>query len=163
MPLVTNIDLAAHLDIPAVDIPLEDPAMLSPAPPMTETTASAEPALLTPADSGLTPASPAARSDVSSAEPEVSVPTETLTAADTPPYVEAEIRSDPESTGPPSPVPERQTTEQRAEEGLASETVGSAETEEDVADADKEEEMPSESLNLDEEEDEGILVSSQDF
>lgn len=151
MPLVTSIDLAAQLDIPAVDIPLEDPTMLSPAPPMTETTASAEPALHTPADSGPTPVSPPARSDVSSPEPEVSVPTETLTAADTPPYVEAEIRSDPESTGPPSPVPERQEPEQRAEEGSAPETVGSAETEDD---ADKEEEIPSESLNLDEEEDE---------
>ncbi|MEQ2242376.1 hypothetical protein ILYODFUR_035307, partial [Ilyodon furcidens] len=160
MPLVTSIDLVAQLDLPAVDILLAEPTSSSPAPHMTETTASAEPVLHTPADSGPMPASPAAGSNDSSTEPKVNVTTETLTAAESPPHVVDEISFGPESTGPPSPVPERLKTEHQAGTGPAPETAGSAETEEELDDAEKEEEIQSESLNLDEEE-EGMFVSSQ--
>ncbi|XP_014843235.1 PREDICTED: pre-B-cell leukemia transcription factor-interacting protein 1-like isoform X2 [Poecilia mexicana] len=139
MPLVGSIDLAAQLDIPA-DVLLADPAV---SPPHT-TDASAEAALHTPADSEPTPASAVARSDVWSSEPEVTVPTETLTAAEPPPHVEAEVSF---AAEPPSPVPERPKTRGSPDP----ETVGSAEAEEGVADAEREEEMPSESQNVDEE------------
>ncbi|MEQ2277758.1 hypothetical protein XENORESO_007150 [Xenotaenia resolanae] len=160
MPLVTSIDLVAQLDLPAVDILLAEPTSSSPAPHMTETTASAEPVLHTPADSGPMPASPAAGTNDLSTEPKVNVTTETLTAAESPPHVVDEISFGPESTGPPSPVPERLKTEHQAGTGPAPETAGSAETEEELDDAEKEEEIQSESLNLDEEE-EGMFVSSQ--
>ncbi|XP_016531597.1 pre-B-cell leukemia transcription factor-interacting protein 1 isoform X2 [Poecilia formosa] len=139
MPLVGSMDLAAQLDIPA-DVLLADPAV---SPPHT-TDASAEAALHTPADSEPTPASAVARSDVWSSEPEVTVPTETLTAAEPPPHVEAEVSF---AAEPPSPVPERPKTRGSPDP----ETVGSAEAEEGVADAEREEEMPSESQNMDEE------------
>ncbi|XP_007561561.1 pre-B-cell leukemia transcription factor-interacting protein 1 isoform X1 [Poecilia formosa] len=142
MPLVGSMDLAAQLDIPA-DVLLADPAV---SPPHT-TDASAEAALHTPADSEPTPASAVARSDVWSSEPEVTVPTETLTAAEPPPHVEAEVSF---AAEPPSPVPERPKTRGSPDP----ETVGSAEAEEGVADAEREEEMPSESQNMDEEEEE---------
>ncbi|KAM4725837.1 uncharacterized protein pbxip1a [Anableps anableps] len=154
MPLVTSIDLAAQLDLPAVDILLADPTVSPPAPHMTEITASAEPVLHTPADSGPMPASPPARSDVSSTKPKVNVPTETLTATEPLPHVESEIRFGPESTEPPSPVPERLETEHGAGESPTPETVGSAETEEVMTDTEKEEEILPESLNFDEEEEE---------
>ncbi|XP_008420727.1 pre-B-cell leukemia transcription factor-interacting protein 1 isoform X2 [Poecilia reticulata] len=138
MPLVGSIDLAAQLDIPAVDILLADPAV----PPPHMTDASAEAALHTPADSE--PASAVARNDVWSSEPEVTVPTETLTAAEPPPLVEAEVSF---AAEPPSPVPERPKTGGSPDP----ETVSSAKAEEDVAEAEREEEMPSESQNVDEE------------
>ncbi|XP_015229233.1 PREDICTED: pre-B-cell leukemia transcription factor-interacting protein 1-like [Cyprinodon variegatus] len=149
MPLVTSIDLEAQLDIPAVDIPLADSTVSSPATRMAETTSPAEPVLHTPADSGPMPTSPAAGSDVSSSEPEVNIPTENLTAAGPPPHVGDEVGFGPESTEPPSPVPERLMAEHGGSPDP--ETVGSAETEEDEADAEKEE-GPSEALNLDEDE-----------
>ncbi|XP_043993493.1 pre-B-cell leukemia transcription factor-interacting protein 1 [Gambusia affinis] len=145
MPLVGSIDLAAQLEIPAVDILLADPTESPPH--VTDASAAAEAALHTPTDSEPTHASAVAGSDVWSSEPEVNVPTETLTAAEPPPRVEAEVSF---AAEPPSPVPERLETGGSPEP----ETVGSAEAEGDVADAEKEEEMPSESQKVDKEEEE---------
>ncbi|XP_005796572.2 pre-B-cell leukemia transcription factor-interacting protein 1-like [Xiphophorus maculatus] len=142
MPLVSSIDLAAQLEIPAVDILLADPTEVPPL-----VTDASEAALHTPTDSEPTPASAVAGSDVWSFQPKVNVPTETLTAAEPPPHVEAEVSF---AAEPPSPVPEQLKTGGSPEP----ETVGSAEAEEDVADAEKEEEMPSESQKVDEEEEE---------
>ncbi|XP_032436675.1 pre-B-cell leukemia transcription factor-interacting protein 1 [Xiphophorus hellerii] len=142
MPLVGSIDLAAQLEIPAVDILLADPTEVPPH--VTDASAAAEAALHTPTDSEPTPASAVAGSDVWSFQPKVNVPTETLTAAEPPPHVEAEVSF---AAEPPSPVPEQLKTGGSPEP----ETVGSAEAEEDVADAEKEEEMPSESQKVDQE------------
>lgn len=151
MPLVSSIDLAAQLEIPAVDILLADPTEAPPH--VTDASAAAEAALHMPTDSEPTPASAVAGSDVWSFQPKVNVPTETLTAAEPPPHVEAEVSF---AAEPPSPVPEQLKTGGSPEP----ETVGSAEAEEDVADAEKEEEMPSESQKVDEEEEEGIRGSN---
>ncbi|XP_027891857.1 pre-B-cell leukemia transcription factor-interacting protein 1 [Xiphophorus couchianus] len=148
MPLVSSIDLAAQLEIPAVDILLADPTEAPPH--VTDASAAAEAALHTPhtpTDSEPTPVSAVAGSDVWSFQPKVNVPTETLTAAEPPPHVEGEVSF---AAEPPSPVPEQLKTGGNPEP----ETVGSAEAEEDVADAEKEEEMPSESQKVDEEEEE---------
>lgn len=154
MSFVTNIDLGAQLDVPVVDISRESCS----ASPMTEFTVSAEPALDTPADSGLIPASLAGEGDVSSAEPEVNVPTETLTATESLPHVEADVSFAPGSTEPESTVPQSLETEHPA----APETVGSVETEEEEAEG--EEDKPSETMDVAEVEDEeGEKLSRQSF
>lgn len=143
MSFVTNIDLGAPLDIPAVKIiAVADSRESCSASPMTEFAVSAGPALDPPADSGQFPASPAGESDASRAEPEGNVPAETLTA------VEADISSAPETTEPA--VPQSLEAEHSAGESPAPETVGSAEEEE----VEREEERPSETMDVDEGEDE---------
>lgn len=148
MSFVTNMDLGAQLDVPVVEISTADSGEPCSASPMTEFTVSAEPALDTPADSGLIPASFAGEEDVSSAVPEVNVPTETLTATEPLPHVEADISFAPGSTEPESTIPQSLETERPA----APETLGSAETEEE--EAEREEDKPSETMDMDEGEDE---------
>ncbi|KAM4538754.1 pre-B-cell leukemia transcription factor-interacting protein 1 isoform 2-T3 [Odontesthes bonariensis] len=159
MPFVTNISSGAPLDIPAVEIPPDEPDESYSAPPMSEIPVSAEPALDTPADSVL-PASPAEESPVFSAILEVNVHTETLTATGPPSDVEADIDVVPDSTAPPSTIPESLLKEHPDKESPAPETVGSAETEEEEAAVEKEPAKPCESVTEEEKEDDEELSST---
>ncbi len=150
-PFVTNIDLGAPLDIPAAEFLPAEPEESCSAPPLTEIPVSTEQVLHTPADIGLIPAGPPAETPVFAAEPEVSIPTETLTATDPPSHVEADISFTPEGTEPPSQVPESPVTESPVDDSPAPETVGSAESEEEAA-VEKEEMEPSETVTPDERE-----------
>ncbi|XP_074543258.1 pre-B-cell leukemia transcription factor-interacting protein 1 isoform X2 [Halichoeres trimaculatus] len=125
-PFVTTIDLGAPLDIPASELLPEEPEEACSAPLMTEIPVSAEQVLDTAADITVIPASPVTESPVFTAEPEVSVPTETLTASDPSSYVEADTGADPESTELPSQVLESPITGSPAPE-----TVGAVEAEEE--------------------------------
>ncbi|XP_030596239.1 pre-B-cell leukemia transcription factor-interacting protein 1 isoform X2 [Archocentrus centrarchus] len=153
MPFVTNIDIAAQLDMPAVEIPPVESEESCSAPLMTEIPISAELALEKPADAGLIPANPAGESHVFSAEPEVNISTETLTATDPPSHVEADISFVPDSTEPQSPVPESLVTEHPTDESTAPETVGSTEADKEAAVRNKPL-KPSEPVSQDEREDE---------
>ncbi|XP_042362203.1 pre-B-cell leukemia transcription factor-interacting protein 1 isoform X2 [Plectropomus leopardus] len=161
-PFVTNIDVGAPLDIPAADLLTAEPEESCSAPPLTEIPVSAEVVLDTPADIGLIAASPAAESPVFTAEPEVSIPTETLTATDPPSHVEADISFVPESTEPPSQVPESLVAESPISDAPEPETVGSVEAEEATAVEDEEME-PSETVLQDEREGEEEPSSSFDL
>ncbi|XP_022064117.2 pre-B-cell leukemia transcription factor-interacting protein 1 [Acanthochromis polyacanthus] len=144
MPFVTNIDLGAQLDIPVVEIPSAEPEESCSAAVMTETSV----------ELGLDPAADAGPIPAISADAEVSVPTETLTAADTPSHVEADVSFVPESTEPSSLVPESLVTEQSREESPAPETVGSAEAEEEASAAEEDPARLSETEFQDEREEE---------
>ncbi|KAM8766522.1 pre-B-cell leukemia transcription factor-interacting protein 1 isoform 2-T2 [Acanthopagrus schlegelii] len=162
-PFVTNIDLGAPLDIPASELLPAEPEESCSTPPLTEIPVTTEQALDTPADV-LIPAGPAGASPAFTAEPEVDIPTETLTAADPPAHVEADITFTPESTEPPSPAPESLVAASPIDDAPAPETVGSAEVEEEEEAAVEEEEMePSETVTQEEreaEEEEGEEPSS---
>lgn len=161
-PFVTNIDLGAPLDIPASELLPAEPEESCSTPPLTEIPVTTEQALDTPADVLIPagPSGPAGASPAFTAEPEVDIPTETLTAADPPAYVEADITFTPESTEPPSPAPESLVTESPIGDAPAPETVGSAEAEEEAA-VEEEEMEPSETVTqeereAEEEEEEGM-------
>ncbi|RVE67220.1 hypothetical protein OJAV_G00115280 [Oryzias javanicus] len=115
---VTNIDLSAPLDVPEVDLSEQ----LSLTPPTAE--GPAPPELDTPADSG-----------EAGAEPDP--PTETLSAADSPPCVEAGSGEPPEPTEPPRSDPEPPLTERSDDGGPEPETVGSAADEEETLKAEE--------------------------
>lgn len=153
MPFVTNIEMVAPLDIPAVEIPPVESEESCAAPLITEIPISAEHALEKPADAAHIPASPAGESHVFSAEPEVNISTETLTATDLPSHVEADISFVPDSTEPQSPVPGSLVTEHPTDESTAPETVGSAEADMEAA-VKYEPAKPSEPVSQDEREDE---------
>ncbi|CAK6949247.1 pre-B-cell leukemia transcription factor-interacting protein 1 [Scomber scombrus] len=140
IPFVTHLDLGAPLDIPVSDLLLAEPEEYSSASLMTEIPVSAEPVLDTPADIG---ASLPEENPVFTAEPEINIPTETLTAADPPSHIEADVSLVHQSTEPPSPVPESLVTECPIADSPAPETVGSAEAAEESA-VEKEEMEPSE-------------------
>ncbi|XP_041867815.1 pre-B-cell leukemia transcription factor-interacting protein 1 [Melanotaenia boesemani] len=140
MPFVTNIDLGAALDIPVVEMSLAEPDQSCSGLPLTEIPVSVGPVLDTPVDSELIPASPSGESQIFSAEPEVNVHTETLTATDPPSHVEADISFVPDSTESPSPVPESLVTEH--DESPEPETVGPAETQEEEAASENEPAKP---------------------
>uniref|UniRef100_A0A3Q4HHH8 Pre-B-cell leukemia homeobox interacting protein 1a n=1 Tax=Neolamprologus brichardi TaxID=32507 RepID=A0A3Q4HHH8_NEOBR len=133
MPFVTNIDMGAPLDIPTVEVPPFESEESCSAPLITEMPISAEHELQKPVDVGLIPASPPGESQVFSAEPEVNIPTETLTATDPLSHVEADISFVPDSTESQSPVLESLVTEHPTDESPAPETVGSAEADEEAA------------------------------
>ncbi|XP_038581403.1 pre-B-cell leukemia transcription factor-interacting protein 1 isoform X2 [Micropterus salmoides] len=160
-PFVTTIDLGAPLDIPAAELLPEEPEESCSAPPLTEIPVTVEQVLDMPADSGLIPASPAGESPVFPAEPEVNIPAETLTAADPPSHVEADISFAPESPEPPSQVPESLLTESPISDSPAPETVGSVGAEEEAAVEEKME--PSETVTQDEREEEEAPSSSFDL
>lgn len=162
MPFVTNIDIVAQLDMPAVEIPPFESEESSSAPLMTEIPISAELAFEKPADAGLIPASPAGEIHVFSAEPEVNISTETLTATDPPSHVEADISFVPDSTEPQSPVPESLVTEHPTDESAAPETVGSTEADKEAA-VRNEPLKPSEPVSQDEREDEEELAIRYDL
>ncbi|XP_059205958.1 pre-B-cell leukemia transcription factor-interacting protein 1 isoform X1 [Centropristis striata] len=152
-PFVTNIDLGTPLDIPTAELLTDEPEECCSAP-LTEIPVSAEEVLDTPDD---VPASPAEESPVFTAEPEVNIPAETLTATDAPSHVEADIGFATESTEQPSQVPESLVTESPINDSPAPETVGSVETEEqeeEEAGMEKEEMEPSETVTQDEREEE---------
>lgn len=130
-PFVTNLDLGAPLDIPVPDLPPAEPEEYRSASLDTETPIAAEPVLDTPADIG---ASFSEESPVFTPEPEINIPTETLTAADPRSYVEADVSLVHQSTEPPSLVIESPITDSPAPE-----TVGSYEAVEESA-VEKEEE-----------------------
>lgn len=153
MPFVTNIDMGAPLDIPTVEVPPFESEESCSAPLITEIPISAEHELQKPADVVLIPASPPGESQVFSAEPEVNIPTETLTATDPPSHVEADISFVPDSTESQSPVPESLVTEHPTDESPAPETVGSAEADEEAA-VKNEPAKPSEPVRQDERDDE---------
>lgn len=149
-PFVTNIDLGAPLDIPASELLPAEPEESCSTPPLTEIPVTTEQVLDTPADV-LMPAGPAGASPAFTAEPEVDILTETLTAADPPAHVEADITFTPESAEPPSPAPESLVTESPIADAPAPETVGSAEAEEEAA-VEEEEMEPSETVTQEERE-----------
>lgn len=151
MPFVTNMDLGAPLDIPAVEIPPLELEESCSAPHITEIPVTAELVLDTPAEAGLIQASP------ESAEPEVNIPAETLTATDLLSHVEADISFAPDSAEPSGLVPESLVTEHTTDESPAPETVGSAEAEEEEeeeAAVEKETAEPSETVSQEEREEE---------
>ncbi|KAF7211058.1 pre-B-cell leukemia transcription factor-interacting protein 1 isoform X1 [Nothobranchius furzeri] len=131
MTFVTTIDLEARLDIPAahLNIPAVEISAAHPKESCAEITGPAETGLDTAADSGLIPARLSGEGDTLSADPEVNVPTETLTDKNAPSHVEADISFVPKSTDPPHTAPESLVTEHL----LTPETVGPSETEEDEA------------------------------
>ncbi|CAG5886168.1 unnamed protein product [Menidia menidia] len=153
MPFVTNISSEAPLDIPAVELPSAEPEESSSAPPTSEPSISAEPFLDT----------PAVECPVLSAEPGVYVPTETLTAADPPPHVDADISFIPDSAEPLSAAPDSLATEHPAKESPWPETIGSAETEEEEAAVEKEPARPSETVSGEEREEEEEPSSSLEW
>ena len=163
-PFVTNIDLGAPLDIPASELLPAEPEESCSTPPLTEIPVTTEQALDTPADV-LIPAGPAGASPVFTAEPEVDIPTETLTAADPPAHIEADITFTPESTEPPSPAPESLVAASPIDDAPAPETVDSAEAEEEEAAVEEEEMEPSETVTQEEreaEEEEGEGMGLKD-
>lgn len=88
-PFVTNMDLGASPDIPASEFLLEETEEPCSAPPPQEPVA-AEQEVHQPGDVDLKPTVAAEQSPVSPVEPVVSIPAETLTAAETSASVEAE-------------------------------------------------------------------------
>ncbi|XP_069549557.1 pre-B-cell leukemia transcription factor-interacting protein 1 [Brachyistius frenatus] len=162
MPFVTNMDLGASLDIQAVEILPVEPEESCSLPSMTEILASTEAVLDRPADTEPIPASPAEESHVFSAEPEVNIPTETLTTTDPPSHDGAKSSFVPDITEPSSPLPESLVTEHLPDEGPAPETVGSAEAEEEAA-VEWEPAQPPETVTPDEREDEEEPASCYDL
>ncbi|XP_018540554.1 pre-B-cell leukemia transcription factor-interacting protein 1 isoform X1 [Lates calcarifer] len=144
IPFVTNIDLGTPLDIPAADFPPPEFEESCSAPPMTEIPVSAKQGLDTPTDIGPISASLATESPVFTAEPEVNIPAETITANDPPSHADADISFVPESTELPSPVTEGLVAEEPIDESPA-ETVGSVEAEEEAA-VEREAAEPSEAV-----------------
>uniref|UniRef100_A0A8C9YTW9 Pre-B-cell leukemia homeobox interacting protein 1a n=1 Tax=Sander lucioperca TaxID=283035 RepID=A0A8C9YTW9_SANLU len=147
-PFVTNIDMGAPLDIPDANLLPAEPEESCSTHLLTEIPVFTEQVLDTPADIGMVLASPAEESPVFTAEPEVSIPTETLTATDPPPHVEADISFIPESTKSPSLVPESLVTESPINDSPAPGTVGLVEAEGEAA-VKKEEMEPSETVTQD--------------
>ncbi|KAM4631051.1 uncharacterized protein pbxip1a isoform 1-T2 [Polymixia lowei] len=129
MPFVTNIDLGTPLDIPFTGLPLAEleSELTPPPPPIPEIPVSAEPVLDTLADVGLIPDNPVVDSPVPTAEPEVSIPTETLTASNPPSHVDADISPSPESSEAAGPVPESLAPESPIHDSHLPETVGPTE------------------------------------
>ncbi|TDH03974.1 hypothetical protein EPR50_G00147700 [Perca flavescens] len=160
-PFVTNIDLGAPLDIPDADLLPSEPEESCSTYLLTEIPVFTEQVLDTPADIGMVLASPAGESPVFTAEPEVSIPTETLTATDPPPHVEADISFVPESTESPSQVPESLVTESPIYDSPAPETVGLVEAEGEAA-VKKEEMEPSETMTQDGREEEGEEAEAEE-
>lgn len=140
-PFVTHIDMGAPRDVSASELLASEPEDSCDAPPVTEIPAFTEEDLDTPADIGMIPASPAVEGPDFTTEPEVSFPTETLTATDPPSHVEDEMSFVPDSPEPPSYVPDTESlvTESPISESPAPETVGSLEAEEEEEEKKKEE------------------------
>ncbi|XP_060914875.1 pre-B-cell leukemia transcription factor-interacting protein 1 isoform X1 [Labrus mixtus] len=133
-PFVTTMDLGAPLDLPAAELLPEELLEEScSAPSPTEIPeVSAERVLDAAPDITLIPASPVEESPVFAAEPEVSIPTVTLTASDAPSHVEADVSAGPESMEPESHVPQSPPMpEIPITVSPAPETVGAVEEEED--------------------------------
>ncbi|XP_034560713.1 pre-B-cell leukemia transcription factor-interacting protein 1 isoform X2 [Notolabrus celidotus] len=156
-PFVTTLDLSTPLDIPSSELLLDEPEESCSAPLMTESPVSAEQVLDSAADITVIPESLVIESPVLAAEPEVSLPTETLTAADLSSPVEADTSAAPESAELLSQVQESPITDSPAPE-----SVGAVEAEEEeVAVEEEEEEIePSETVTQEEREEEEEPSSS---
>ncbi|XP_054461929.1 pre-B-cell leukemia transcription factor-interacting protein 1 isoform X2 [Anoplopoma fimbria] len=144
-PFVTNIDSRDPLDIPAAELLTAEPEESCSTPPLTEIQAATEQVLDASTDFEPSP--------VFTAEPEVNIPTETITAFDPPSHVDADVSFVPESTEPPSQVPESLVTESHIIDSPAPETVGSAEAEEEEeagAEEDEEAAVEKEEMKLSE-------------
>ncbi|KAM6899986.1 uncharacterized protein pbxip1a [Xenentodon cancila] len=159
MSFITSISLGAPLDIPSVEILQVEPEEACFSPHTSEVPVAEE--LDAPAECGPIPSSHVEESHACEAEPEVHVPTETLTASDLPSHTEAYISFSPDSTEPPSPVPESSRATEHPDDGSrAPETFGSAETEVEEADGEMEPEEISETAIQDERDDEEEPSSS---
>nr|XP_040044390.1 pre-B-cell leukemia transcription factor-interacting protein 1 isoform X1 [Gasterosteus aculeatus aculeatus]XP_040044391.1 pre-B-cell leukemia transcription factor-interacting protein 1 isoform X1 [Gasterosteus aculeatus aculeatus]XP_040044392.1 pre-B-cell leukemia transcription factor-interacting protein 1 isoform X1 [Gasterosteus aculeatus aculeatus] len=131
-PFVTNIDSGALLDVPADDLAADEPEEPRSAPPLAEMPGDTE--QVPDPDADLVPG------PVYTTEPEVHVPTETLTATDPASRVDSGISSVPESTGPPSRVPESLGRQSPVHQSPTPHTVGSVEEEEKEGAVEEEEE-----------------------
>ncbi|XP_034016245.1 pre-B-cell leukemia transcription factor-interacting protein 1 [Thalassophryne amazonica] len=167
-PFVTSIDLGAPLHIPATEFHPSDLEESTSAFPMFESTVAAEAALDTSADIGPIPMSAAEEKPT---EPMINITAETLTAADTPIHVEADISLIPQSSEPPSPGKEKPVVDFPVFDGPAPETIGCTVAEGVVEEEEMEpsemmsqeqreeyeEEEPSSSLDLaDDDDDDGL-------
>lgn len=136
-PFVTNMNLGASLDIPASELLTSEPEESCSAPPQTEDPVSTEQELDKFGDAGSIPAGPAEESPIVSAEPVVSIPTETLTAAVSSTHVDADISFAAEGTESSSQYKETEsliddgaTKEKEKEEEEGEEEEAAAEYEE---------------------------------
>ncbi|XP_027142669.1 pre-B-cell leukemia transcription factor-interacting protein 1 isoform X2 [Larimichthys crocea] len=132
-PFVTNIAMGAPLDIPTAELLQAEPEESCSDPLLTEIPVSTEQVFDTPADIEPLPAGPAVESPVFTAEPEVSIPAETLTATHPLSHVEADISFTPEGKEPLGQDTESLVTESPIDDTPAPETVGSEEAEEEAA------------------------------
>ncbi|TKS88337.1 Pre-B-cell leukemia transcription factor-interacting protein 1 Hematopoietic PBX-interacting protein [Collichthys lucidus] len=153
-PFVTNIAMGAPLDIPTAELLQAEPEESCSDPLLTEIPVSTEQVLETPADIEPLPAGLAVESPVFTAEPEVSIPAETLTATHPLSHDEADISFTPEGKEPPSQDTENLVTESPIDDSPAPETVGSEEAEEEAAEEREEREEIGEEGGEGEEEDE---------
>ncbi|XP_037329281.2 pre-B-cell leukemia transcription factor-interacting protein 1 [Pungitius pungitius] len=115
-PFVTNIDSGARFDSPADDLMTEEAEESCSAPPLTEMHGDTEQELEQDAD--------IAPSPIYATEPEVHIPTETLTTTDPASRVDADICSVPEGTA--SLLTESLGTESLGTESLGTESLGTA-------------------------------------
>lgn len=165
MSFVTNIDLGTPLDIPAVEIPLaepEEPCFSPHTPEVPEVSGAAELALDTPADSEPIPPSHVEESHAFKVEDQVHIPTETLTAADAPSHVEADVSFIPDSSETWSQIPKSLgVTEHSDDEVCAPETAGAVKTEEeeDV----EEKETPETETQIEGEDEEGMQLANRNI
>lgn len=158
-PFVTNMDLGASLDIPASELLASEPDESCSAPPQTEDPITTEQELDKFGDAGSFPAGPAEESPVVSAEPVVSIPTETLTAAVSSTHVDAVISFAAEGTESSSQYKETLVTESLIDDGATKEKEKEEEEGEEEAAAEYEEVDQDEKMIEDEgeeEEEEGM-------
>lgn len=145
-PFVTNMDLGASLDIPASELLASEPEESCSAPPQTEDPVTAEQELDKFGDAGSFPAGPAEESPVVSAEPVVSIPTETLTDTVSSTHVDADISFAAEGTESSSQYEETLVTESLADDGATEEK------EKEDEDGEEEEEAAAEYEEVDQDE-----------
>lgn len=132
-PFVTNMDLGASLDIPASELLTSEPEESCAAPPQTEDPITTEQELDKFGDGGSIPAGSAEESLVVSAEPVVSIPTETLTAAVSSTHVDADISFAAEGTESSSQYKETLVTESLIDDGATKEKEKEEGEEEEAA------------------------------
>lgn len=160
-PFVTNMELGASLDIPASELLASEPEESCSAPPQTEDPITTEQELDKFGDAGSFPAGPAEESPVVSVDPVVSIPTETLTAADSSTHVDADISFAAEGTESSSQYKETLVTESLTDDGAMKEKEkeeGEGEEEEAAAEYEEvdQDEKVIEDEGEEEEEEEGM-------
>lgn len=160
-PFVTNMELGASHDIPASELLASEPEESCSAPPQTEDPITTEQELDKFGDAGSFPAGPAEESPVVSVDPVVSIPTETLTAADSSTHVDADISFAAEGTESSSQYKETLVTESLTDDGAMKEKEkeeGEGEEEEAAAEYEEvdQDEKVIEDEGEEEEEEEGM-------
>lgn len=167
-PFVTNMDLGASLDIPASEPLTSEPEESCSAPPQTEDPITTEQELDKFGDAGSILAGPAEESPDVSAEPVVSIPTETLTATVSSTHVDADISFAAEGTESSNQYKEALVTESLIDDGATKEKEKEEEEgEEEEAAAEYEEvdqdEKVIEDEGEEEEEEEGMSSVCRSF